>query len=170
MKKKLAALVVLVGLGLAGLARAEDIVEILQELVFAPENVPSSVLTAAESTNLATPVRPKLTRRCPRVAISPSFSVANATACIEVVLYQRPPTTSANNYAGVALLQTITAASVGEAGSNLGRIPAYEGILTASTVGCQIYDVRLRSVSSGNVTWSSWTLGPETVRAKSTGE
>lgn len=165
-KAKVAAIAVILALG-ASIAWGEEVVEILQELNSAPAAVPASPVSSPESTDLSTPVRPRLTRKAKRVIVAPTSSVANVTACIEVVVFQRVAGTT--TYGTVATVQTITFGSTGETGSISGRFPSYD-YLSAQTLGCQVYDVRLLYVSSGNVTWTSWTLGTNTVKAGTTDE
>lgn len=119
-----------------------------------------STISSADAQNYDTPLRPRRTQGDSKVVISPTFSVHGATACLEVVVYQRTSTTDI--FATVAAVETVTATSLKTIG---GRYPTQAQWILAPTLGAQIFDVRVRSISSGNVTWRAWHLGADSAPA-----
>jgi hypothetical protein len=167
-RKKVAlipALLVLLGLGAA---YGGDMVEYVEALSEPPVYVQAVAISAAESTDLATPVRKRLTRKASRVIVSPTFSSATATATLEVVLYQRLNGT--DTYSTISLYQAIAAATTSTGGALSGRYPCTDGFLVAPTLSCQVYDVRVVAISAGDLKWTSWTSGLSSVPAGQSAE
>lgn len=136
-------------------------------LTDAPAVVLSSPASGADSTAIgSTPVRPKSTRGCPRVVVSPTLSANGATVCLAVVLYHK--TGSTYTGATVAAVQTFSGSVIPTIDS--GRFTTTDGYLVAPTLGCQIYDVRVLAISAGNVTWRSWPLGADSAPSTTTDE
>jgi hypothetical protein len=131
-------------------------------LTSAAASVNAANVSGADATDLGTAVRPRATHGDPYVEISPSGSVQHATACFEVILYQRPTGSTTTTYQTIALVQTVTFDGMDTIS---GRYVGTQGNLEAKTLGCQVYDVRVRNVSSGNVNWYSWTVGASSAPA-----
>lgn len=173
MKKKIQILVALLLVGgwlSGGIAYAAEVIyEVVADLSSAPGDVLSATSTA-DSASAATAARPRKIRGASSIVVNPTFSVAGAQAVIEVWGYFREPGTSTQSAPVLLLSQNVTASLTCTADGT--RYVASDGYLLAPTLGCQIYDVRLRKIGSsdGNVKWSSWTLGPQSVPAGSTNE
>jgi hypothetical protein len=116
----------------------------------------ASNLSSADTSSCDTPIRPRLTNGDPSVVLSPTGSQQGATCCIQVLLYQRNGSTT--TYETVAVVQTFTfdMPLTETAG---GRWGSRDGFLNAPTLGLQVFDARVESISGGNVNWKAWTKG-----------
>ena len=116
-----------------------------------------SGLTGADSLVTTPPVAGRATDGDPTLVVSPRFSAASATCCVEVLLYGADGTTQM----GVAAVLTATGSGLrrnGAAGYYLTEQP-----LLFDTMGAPMVDVRLRAVSSGTVDLWVWKVGARSV-------
>ena len=146
----------------AGAIFAQEVVETNRVLPSKPVTVNSSNLSSNDlASAFDSPIRPRITRGSSQYIVSPTWSSEGATACFEVVLYQRTTTPGATNtdtYATIAAIQTLTA-DTNPSQTAGGRYPSSTGFIIAPTLGCQVADVRVVSISAGNVNWTAWPLG-----------
>jgi hypothetical protein len=164
MRRHFAALAMV--LALAGAALAEVIYEALKPIVDAPTANLASPLTVADTGSFVTATRPRLTHGNSKIVVVPTFSTAGATATIEIIGYHRLGSTT--TFGTLLLSQPVVASST--LNSNATRYVITDGYILAPTLGLQVYDVRLRSISGGDVTWTSWTLGHDSITAGATNE
>jgi hypothetical protein len=155
-------LVVVFLLALASGLWAQEVIETNRMMPSAPVLVNSSNLSSNDlSSAMDSPVRPRITRGSSQYIVSPTWSSEGATACFEVVMYQRTTTaggTNTNTFATISCIQTLTA-DTSPSQTAGGRYPSTTGFLLAPTLGCQVADVRVVNISAGNVNWTAWPLG-----------
>lgn len=156
-------------LALASVALADVVYEALRPLPGTLANALPSTVSSADTNNYDTPLRPRKTRGDPKVIVSPSCSVQGATVCLEVIVYERPdvPAGATAHPGTIAAIGTFTANATNPVN---GRYWSDDGFLLAPTLSCQVYDVRVRSISTGNVTWKSWTGGANSTSASTASE
>jgi len=160
------ALLILVG----GVALAASFVETPDPLPSAPGYVMAANLSSADSPTITdTPIRPRSCEGCSKVVIVPTSSVSGATVTFLVVGYFRVSSTT--TFAVPLRKETVTFES--SSGDNVkygGRYTSVDGYMVVPTLGCQRYDTRAISISSGNVNWSSYKLGVGTAVAGTSSE
>lgn len=168
MKKLLLVLMpVLIGAGLVFADQA--VITTYAPMHKAPGQAISSPVSSPASIVLDTPVNPRATAGDAFVVVAPSSSIQGAQICLEVILYQRDDVTlQSSTYGTIAATTTITCNSLDTIGGRY--VPTTSPYILAPTLGLQVYDVRLRSISSGNASWISWHCGKATAPSSSSNE
>lgn len=112
--------------------------------------------SADDSAVATTPIDPQPTYASPTIVVAPRFTVGGATVTAEVWLYQQ---TGGPTYTlmGISAVQTATGSTLRRAGAS-GNYVTNTPLLFDS-MGADVYDVRYRSVSSGNVEPFAWSVG-----------
>jgi hypothetical protein len=144
-----------------GIAVADQVEEAYSRLTGTFTNH-RTAFSADDSAVATTAIDPQPTNGAPTIAVAPRFTVASATATVEVWLYDQENET--RTLMGIAGVQTATASSLrraGASGNYLTNTP-----LLFDTLGADVYDVRYRSVSSGNLEPFAWTVGATSAAAE----
>lgn len=162
MNRFMALLLLLVGLALCGAYRADADgpaeTHYNQLSRMAAPAVLKSAISAAESMDwTTTPVSAQMTDGNPKITARIDFSVAAATACIEVGLYHKT-TAGTYTFLGIASIATYTAANTDSVGTIGARFPAVT-MPEVDTRGATHYDMRVTNLSTGNVTVRPWVYG-----------
>lgn len=173
--------VLLLLLCLLGLAGAQTPTQLMSDSVLpsAPGYM-TTAISAADTATFDSPIRPRLTKGMQHLCIAPTFSVSNATACLVIVQYQR--TSSTDSFCGIASVVTFTAMSLPGQTVDSGRFAAKPLAANANNLGtantdfvvsieaCQTVDIRVQSISSGDVKWRAWMMGDKSRALPSTNE
>lgn len=159
LKKRLVMLPLLLVLTLASLALGAAFEEAYKPVERSDAAVVVAHRVAFSSDDSATsltPIDPQDVGGDPTIVVAPRFTASGATATVEVWLFQRTGT-STYTLMGISNRQTATASTTlraGAAGNYLLHAPLF-----FDSCGADVYDVRYRSVSSGNVEPFAWTCG-----------
>ena len=115
-------------------------------------------LSSDDSATATTPIDPQPTDTDPAVVVLPTGSAASATVTVEAWLYHSSGGTSPTyTLMGISAVQTATFGSLRRDGASGKYLPLQP--LVFSTYGADVYDIRIRSVSSGTVDLRAWTAG-----------
>lgn len=131
-------------LAAAGIAWAAAVEEAYRAIPGTPAVYRSS-LSGADSFVTATAANGRATDGDPAVHVSPRFSAASATCCVEVLLCD-----ASGNVVTTAGVQTATASGLRRVGESGPYLPA-AGSLVFDTLGYPVVDIRMHAVSSGTV-------------------
>jgi hypothetical protein len=131
-----------------------------------PAYVIAAVTTSDQST-YDTPLRPRRIKSNAKAVFSPTFSVAGATAVFEVALYHEK-VDGTRTFWTLAGPITVTAKSRPTDTVGGRYVATSENVLP--TLGAQVYDLRLVSISSGDVRWTQAAVGCDTIVATTANE
>lgn len=142
------------GVGLGHAEVNQDHYNVLRVVPSASHSAVSSIDTHTYTT---TPLDPQKTEGNPKVCVSGTFSVASATAGIRCALYFKNADGTYTWLGFADTIQTLTAAASGTTAES-GRFPAL-GNVVFDTRGAPYYEIRVFTISSGNVTIKPWAYG-----------